>query len=65
MLLRLLQWLFGGLVALLKLQKLYDPCFRAFMSIVERDVVPDFIIRRGIRFLLSKRVDEVMHYPIS
>jgi hypothetical protein len=29
------------------------------MGLVEREYVPDFIIRRGIRFLLSKRLQEV------
>ncbi len=37
----------------------YDATFRAFMVAVERDLVPDFIIRRGIRYLLSQRVQEV------
>jgi len=35
---------------------LYDELFRRFMSLVEKDVVPDSIVRSGIRFLVSKRV---------
>lgn len=39
----------------------YDATFKAFMLLaVERDLVPDFIIRRGIRYLLSQRVQEVI-----
>lgn len=30
------------------------------MQAIERDIVPDFIIRRGIRYLLSQRVKEVL-----
>ena len=35
---------------------LYDEVFRRFMGLVEKDVVPDSIVRSGIRFLVSKRV---------
>ena len=38
-------------------------CQRAFaaaISLVELNLVPDFLIRRGIRFLLSRRLAEVL-----
>lgn len=38
---------------------LYQKAFALFMRLVEREYVPDFILRRGIRFLLSKRLQEV------
>lgn len=31
------------------------------MQAVERDLVPDFLIRRGIRYLLSQRVEDVSY----
>lgn len=37
----------------------YDACFGAFMRLVEKDMVPDAIVRFGIRYLLSQRVLEV------
>ena len=37
----------------------YDATFSAFMSLVERDLIPDVIVRSGIRYLLSQRVQEV------
>lgn len=37
----------------------YDGLFKIFMQAVERDLVPDFLIRRGIRYLLSQRVEDV------
>lgn len=49
------------MAVLLGLGRLYGPAFRAFMALVERDLVPDFLIRRGIRSLLAKRLDEVRH----
>ena len=33
--------------------------FQGLMALVERDLVPDWLIRRGIRHLLSQRVAEV------
>ena len=44
---------------ILHLQVLYDFAFKLFMGIVELDVVPDFIIRAGIRFLLGVRLQTV------
>jgi hypothetical protein len=44
---------------ILHLQVLYDAAFRIFMGVVELDVVPDFVIRRGIRFLLGVRLQTV------
>jgi hypothetical protein len=41
------------------LNHLYDAGFRAFMSLVEMNLVPDFVLRRGIRHLLSSRLKEV------
>mmetsp|Transcript_30343 Transcript_30343/g.58317 ORF Transcript_30343/g.58317 Transcript_30343/m.58317 type:complete len:365 (+) Transcript_30343:106-1200(+) len=35
----------------------YDLAFRSFMRIVEANLVPDFIIRRGVRLLLQTRID--------
>lgn len=40
------------------LRKAYDVSFQGLMALVERDVVPDWLIRRGIRYLLSQRVAE-------
>ncbi|KAI8110508.1 hypothetical protein M9435_002182 [Picochlorum sp. BPE23] len=37
------------------LSSAYNAAFRQVLGVVERDVVPDFMIRRGIRYLLSKR----------
>ena len=31
------------------------------MQAVERDLMPDFLIRRGIRYLLSQRVEDVSY----
>lgn len=42
---------------------LYQRVFRLFMALVEREYVPDFIIRRGIQFLLSQRLQEVQALP--
>jgi hypothetical protein len=44
--------------------ELHQMAFRLFMVIVERDLVPDFIIRRGIRYLLSLRLREVRCDPL-
>ena len=41
------------------LRRAYDVSFKGLMALVERDVVPDWLIRRGIRYLLSQRVEEV------
>eukprot|EP00889_Picochlorum_renovo_P004093 jgi/Picre1/31123/NNA_006477.t1 len=37
------------------LSSAYNAAFRQVLGVVERDVVPDFMIRKGIRYLLSKR----------
>jgi hypothetical protein len=52
---RAYNWLYEAL----HLQLLYDCAFRAMMSLVELDVVPDCIIRRGIRYLLGVRLSKV------
>lgn len=45
---------------MLHLPQLYDWAFSAFMAaFVERDAVPDALLRRGIRLLLHKRLSEV------
>lgn len=36
---------------------LYDMFFKSFMKLVEMNLVPDFIIRRGVRALLQTRLD--------
>jgi hypothetical protein len=49
---------------MLHLTQLYDWAFAAFMRVcVERDMVPDGILRRGIRLLLRKRLSEVRRAP--
>ncbi len=63
----LLQMLRGALLLALRyfsdmlhLPALYDAAFGLFMSaLVERDVVPDALLRRGVRFLLRKRIADV------
>jgi len=37
-------------------KELYDRAFRMAMSVIERDHVPDFIVRAGIRSLLATRL---------
>jgi hypothetical protein len=45
---------------MLHLPQLYEWAFAVFMRFaVERDAVPDYVLRRGIRFLLRKRLAEV------
>jgi len=41
------------------LRRAYDVSFQGLMALVERDMVPDWLIRRGIRYLLSQRVSDV------
>ena len=43
----------------------YQQVFRFFMAFVERDVVPDFVVRRGIRLMLSLRIASVSRHCIS
>jgi hypothetical protein len=43
------------------LSSAYNAAFRQVLGVVERDVVPDFMIRRGIRYLLSKRAATVRY----
>lgn len=45
------------------LQRAYDAAFAAALSLTERDVVPDALLRKGIRYLLSQRVKEVRPGP--
>ena len=45
---------------MLHLPQLYEWAFGTFLSaFVERDLVPDAVLRRGIRFLLRKRLADV------
>ena len=41
------------------LQSAHQTAFRAVLRFVEAELVPDFIVRRGIRYLLSIRLREV------
>lgn len=41
------------------LKSAYDTAFAGALGVVERDLVPDFAVRAGIRYLLSQRVKEV------
>lgn len=46
------------------LNRLYNDTFKLCLGAVERDVVPDAAIRRGIRYLLSQRVKEVNKHVV-
>ena len=37
----------------------YDAAMRFALRLVEMNVVPDFLLRRGIRFLLAQRLREL------
>lgn len=54
-LIRLFTWLYD----LLQLGVLFNTAFALLMRIVELDVVPDFVTRRGIRLLLKIRLISV------
>lgn len=41
------------------LSSTYNEAFRQILGVVERDVVPDFLVRKGIRYLLRKRASTV------
>ena len=41
---------------------LYQQLFRFFMAFVERDLIPDFVVRRGIRLMLSQRIASVSRH---
>lgn len=41
------------------LQSAYDKGFAGALALVEKDLVPDAVIRRGVRYLLAQRVKEV------
>jgi len=41
------------------LSSAYNEAFRQILGVVERDVVPDFLVRKGIRHLLRKRASTV------
>lgn len=44
---------------------LYDAMFGFAMGMIERDLVPDFVLRAGIRFLLRKRLNKEVRSEIS
>eukprot|EP01026_Neomeris_dumetosa_P083377 TRINITY_DN9674_c0_g1_i2.p1 TRINITY_DN9674_c0_g1~~TRINITY_DN9674_c0_g1_i2.p1 ORF type:complete len:364 (-),score=59.08 TRINITY_DN9674_c0_g1_i2:90-1160(-) len=44
--------------------KLFNTFFKWFLSIVEQNIVPDFILRFGIRYLLSLRLNDLT-LPLS
>ncbi|KIY97831.1 cyclopropane-fatty-acyl-phospholipid synthase [Monoraphidium neglectum] len=51
---------------MLHLTQLYELAFGAFMRyFVERDLVPDFLLRRGIRLLLRKRLAETLEEQVQ
>uniref|UniRef100_A0A383W165 Methyltransferase domain-containing protein n=1 Tax=Tetradesmus obliquus TaxID=3088 RepID=A0A383W165_TETOB len=52
---RLLTWLYD----LLQLGAVFDAFLKVVMRVTELDVVPDFIIRRGIRLLLKIRLQSM------
>ena len=57
-------WSDGQLIAvatilLMALQSIY----KWILAAVEKDLVPDFLLRRGIRYLLSQRVQQVLQGP--
>jgi hypothetical protein len=52
MVIRLLTWLYD----LLQLGAVFDALLKVVMRVTELDVVPDFIIRHGIRLLLRIRL---------
>lgn len=45
------------------LRQAYDALFAKTLAVVERDVVPDSVIRAGIRYLLSQRVKLTTDLP--
>jgi hypothetical protein len=44
---------------MLAFDMLYDAVMRFALRMVEMNVVPDFFLRRGIRFLLAQRLREL------
>ena len=42
------------------MQSLFNKLFGIALSIFERNILPDFISRRGIRWLLSQRLREIL-----
>lgn len=43
----------------LLVETVYDGLLRVAFSLVERNLVPDFLLRRGIRLLLAARLKEL------
>lgn len=48
-----------AVVKTLGLEQLYNHVVKAFINAVEAGLVPDFVLRSGIRFLLANRKAEV------
>lgn len=46
-------------------QKVYDSAFTAILQLAERNVVPDPLVRAGIRSLLAQRAKEVRSAPAA
>lgn len=44
---------------------LYEWALDRFISLIEYGYIPDFVVRTGIRYLLSIRANEVGHAAIS
>lgn len=42
------------------LKTLYDMLFKLVLQVIEMDVVPDFLLRMGIRWLLGKRYKDLV-----
>ena len=40
-------------------QELYNKSVAGALALVEKDLVPDAVIRRGVRYLLAQRAKEV------
>ena len=48
----------------LLLNTFYQAAFRLCLILIERDLVLDFLVRRGIRLMLAKRLKEVTSSPL-
>jgi hypothetical protein len=62
---RMLRSLLAFVAGLLPLQAAYSSLMKMAVRAMELDLLPDFVIRRGIRFLLSRREAEVRDVGIA
>lgn len=46
------------------MKSLYDMLFKLVLQVVELDVVPDFLLRMGIRWLLGQRYKNLVRWPL-